>query len=114
MEEITGKKLVYYSVDLLNKDALKEVFSKVSYIIYLPARNIDTHVIDFDTILFTDVHNVISIIRQTVTECVVPGNIHIPVQMKITGSFLGRGRGRGRGGHERKSSPLEGMDIFLK
>ena len=32
MEEITGKKLVYYSVDLLNKDALKEVFSKVSYI----------------------------------------------------------------------------------
>ena len=32
MEEITGKKLVYYTVDLLNKDALKEVFSKVSYI----------------------------------------------------------------------------------
>jgi len=32
VEEITGKKLVYYSVDLLNKDALKEVFSKVSYI----------------------------------------------------------------------------------
>lgn len=32
MEEITGKKLVYYSVDLLNKDDLKEVFSKVSCI----------------------------------------------------------------------------------
>jgi len=32
MEEITGKKIVYYSVDLLNKDALKEVFRKVSYI----------------------------------------------------------------------------------
>ena len=31
MEEITGKKIVYYSVDLLNKDALKEVFRKVSY-----------------------------------------------------------------------------------
>lgn len=28
MEEITGKKIVYYSVDLLNKDALKEVFRK--------------------------------------------------------------------------------------
>ncbi|KAJ7333762.1 hypothetical protein OS493_015853 [Desmophyllum pertusum] len=28
VEEITGKKLVYYSVDLLNKDALKDVFSK--------------------------------------------------------------------------------------
>ena len=34
MEEITGKKLVYYSVDLLNKDALKEVFRKVSYNTY--------------------------------------------------------------------------------
>lgn len=32
MEEITGKKIVYYSVDLLNKDALKEVFRKVSNI----------------------------------------------------------------------------------
>ncbi|XP_078362506.1 UDP-glucose 4-epimerase-like [Oculina patagonica] len=28
VEEITGKKIVYYSVNLLNKDALKEVFSK--------------------------------------------------------------------------------------
>ena len=32
VEEITGKKLDYYSVDLLNKEALKEVFSKVSHI----------------------------------------------------------------------------------
>ena len=29
VEEITGKKIVHYSVDLLNKEALKEVFSKV-------------------------------------------------------------------------------------
>jgi len=33
VEEITGKKLVYYSVDLLDRDALKDVFSKVSYFI---------------------------------------------------------------------------------
>ncbi len=42
MEEITGKKIVYYSVNLLNKDALKEVFSKVI------AKN--TCVFNFDTI----------------------------------------------------------------
>lgn len=35
MEEIIGKKFVYYFVDLLNKDDLKEVFSKVSCIIKL-------------------------------------------------------------------------------
>ena len=30
MEEITGRKIPCYSVDLLNREALKEVFTKVS------------------------------------------------------------------------------------
>lgn len=29
VEEITGKELKFYSVDLLNKDALKDLFRKV-------------------------------------------------------------------------------------
>ena len=30
MEEITGRKIPHYSIDLLNREALKEVFTKVS------------------------------------------------------------------------------------
>ena len=30
MEEITDRKIPYYPVDLLNREALKEVFTKVS------------------------------------------------------------------------------------
>ena len=30
VEEITGRKIPHYSIDLLNREALKEVFKKVS------------------------------------------------------------------------------------
>ena len=35
MEEITGRKIPHYSIDLLNREALKEVFKKVSNVAVL-------------------------------------------------------------------------------